>query len=106
MHQDVELAPPAIDLGKELVDLLLLRDVARAHRYGLVVRQGRDQLEHVVLQAVVRPVERQLCALPWNAVGVPHRMLRLFPPPMTRAFLPPRRTLGLDPPRFPTSALG
>ena len=63
MHQDVELAPPAIDLGKELVDLLLLRDVARAHRYGLVVRQGRDQLEHVVLQAVVRPVERQLRAL-------------------------------------------
>src|SRR5437899_11578926 len=63
MHEDVELPPPAIDLGKELVDLLLLRDVAGADRYGLMVRQRRDQLEPVVLQPVVRPVERQLRAL-------------------------------------------
>src|SRR5438046_1494448 len=63
MHEDVELPPPAIDLGKELVDLLLLRDVAGADGNGLMVRQRRDQLEHVVLQAVVRPVERQVRAL-------------------------------------------
>ena len=71
VDEDVEPAPPAVDLGEERVDLFLLRDVARPDRDRLVVRQRRDELEHVVLQPFVGPVERELGAFALERRGNP-----------------------------------